>query len=59
MNTYWNMLYLERPPYATWSIESTSATEAGNILIYIMYFNLYYVFMKHVHACKKNFGKSV
>ncbi|XP_072760560.1 uncharacterized protein [Anoplolepis gracilipes] len=29
MNTYWNMLYLERPPYATWSIKSSVAREAG------------------------------
>ncbi|XP_029178278.1 uncharacterized protein LOC114946050 [Nylanderia fulva] len=28
MNMYWNMLYLERPPYATWSIKSLSAKEA-------------------------------
>ncbi|KAM0732314.1 hypothetical protein ACS0PU_001856 [Formica fusca] len=29
MNTYWNMLYLEHPPYATWSIKSSSVKEAG------------------------------
>lgn len=29
MNTYWNMLYLEHPPYATWSIKSSSAKKAG------------------------------
>lgn len=26
MNTYWNMLYLERPPYATCSVKSSPET---------------------------------
>ncbi|KAL6418902.1 hypothetical protein ACFW04_001497 [Cataglyphis niger] len=29
MNTYWNMFYLERPPYATWSIESTTKADVN------------------------------
>ncbi|XP_025268723.1 uncharacterized protein LOC105258928 [Camponotus floridanus] len=27
MNTYWNILYLEHPPYATWSVKSLSKTD--------------------------------
>lgn len=33
MNTFWNMLYLERPPRATWEIKQSSTKDAG-ILIY-------------------------